>query len=111
MVRDGGVFCVGTNAWGQAGPGHLSGTHCAGRCLPDEVQVVGPGGAGHLTGVVRIAASWRTTCALTDEAKVYCWGDNTEGSLGHAAGTRGDVECDFGIGQCGLTSVEVRGLP
>ena len=46
------------------------------------VEVVGPGGAGVLSGVVAIAANYGDTLALKSDGTVWAWGDNTYGQLG-----------------------------
>ena len=35
-----------------------------------------------VSGVVKLAAAWHHTCAITGGAKLYCWGANSNGQLG-----------------------------
>ena len=49
----------------------------------------------HLTGVVKIAVSTLTACALKDDGTVWCWGNGDTGGLGHGSNTttnRGPVQ-------------------
>jgi alpha-tubulin suppressor-like RCC1 family protein len=87
VLVGGEVRCAGAFADGQLGDGtHQDGSDgCATGCSATPRAVTG------LSNVVQLAASTRSTCALTDAGDVYCWGGNGAGALGHAAGTSGDV--------------------
>jgi hypothetical protein len=93
-VRDGRVYCWGTNDASQLGDG-LSPTErrshtglCGGYdCAPAPGEAVrrrSGTGAVELTGVIAIATGHHTTCALTDASLVWCWGSRENGfELGH----------------------------
>ncbi len=66
--------------WGYNGFGELGNNTTTPSSTP--VEVVGPGGAGVLSGVVAIAANYGDTLALKSDGTVWAWGDNTYGQLG-----------------------------
>lgn len=69
------VLCWGPNQSGQLGQGTTSVTLQNDYEPKEEVQ----GLDGRVKG---IAATRGSTCAVLDDGKVYCWGDNSEGELG-----------------------------
>lgn len=69
--QDGTLWCWGRNASGQLGDGTLT-------TRPDPIQIMSP----NPTGWVDVVASGDFTCALRDDASLYCWGSNTVGQLG-----------------------------
>ena len=84
FITQGTVACVGDNRTGQLGRGT---TDPAPHPLPQAVQ--GPGAAtATLTGVA-VAVGREHVCAITDNARVVCWGNGADGQLGD--GTAGGL--------------------
>jgi alpha-tubulin suppressor-like RCC1 family protein len=93
LLTDGTVQCWGDNYYGQLGDGttpYPSGGigSCLGRTFyppldggtpPERLRPVSVPG---LSGVVQIALSGDSSCALLSDGTVQCWGDNTGGQLG-----------------------------
>ncbi len=71
IPEDGKVICWGSTAQNTLGSGS-----------PGTPDFVLSAAGVPLSGVVDIAAAQRTTCALTDQNKVFCWGDNSQYELG-----------------------------
>ena len=71
ITTSGAAYCWGENRAGELGNGITGGDS------PTPVPVAG----GHT--FVDIAAGVRTTCALTADGEIYCWGGNLDGSLGN----------------------------
>src|SRR5439155_16949250 len=76
----GTVSAWGYNYYGQLGNGSATTSPPYGILTP--VQVVGPGGAGSLTGVTALAAGPGDTIALKSDGTVWAWGWNLYGQLG-----------------------------
>lgn len=75
VTAAGGLACWGANGSGQLGDGTTTP-----RGTPTAVS--------GLTGsVVQIAAGTAHSCALTDDGKVSCWGDDSFGQLGDGGST------------------------
>ncbi|MBI5537368.1 MAG: hypothetical protein HY898_31890 [Deltaproteobacteria bacterium] len=72
---DGTVWCWGWNSQGQ-----LGNNSNADSPTPVQAQQCTP--AGPLTGVQRIAAGARHTCAVKADKTVWCWGDGGYGQVG-----------------------------
>lgn len=100
-----GVFCWGTNRYGQLGDGTT-----LSRSTPVAVN-------GLSTGVTSVATGFLHTCARTNAGGVKCWGSNASGELGDGTTTDRLTPVDVvgmtsGIGQvtvggnhsCALTS-------
>jgi hypothetical protein len=64
LDAQGGVWCWGSNEFGQAGAGR--GTAVVAR--PRKLAALPP--------AAQIAAGSSNTCAVTRDARVYCWGQN-----------------------------------
>ena len=81
LLNDGHVKCWGANDSGQS---HPSEDHQEFQTSPDFVtEVSGTGGANvPLANVKAIAAGSGFTCALHNNGRVSCWGDNVWGELG-----------------------------
>ena len=70
LTTAGQVLCWGSNERGQLGLGRRAEIIRA----PTRVELPAK--------VTQIAASHFTTCALTDDHQVYCWGENLRGEAG-----------------------------
>lgn len=73
-IVNGGALCWGYNAWGQLGDGTASS-----KSVPTPVNGIGASGSG----VIQIAPSRYSSCALLTGGFVKCWGDNDYGQLGN----------------------------
>ena len=79
LFQNGNVWCWGDNSRGQLGIGSVGGNTSTATLVPG------------LTGVLSIALGGYHTCALTGTSSMYCWGSNSFGQLGFAAGVGSDV--------------------
>lgn len=79
LATDGTVACWGDNAYGQLGDGTTQSRQWPG--------LVDRGGVLRNKTVVGIAAKWGTTCAVTSDGMVACWGANYHGQLGNGSTT------------------------
>jgi uncharacterized delta-60 repeat protein len=70
------IWCWGENRYGQLGLGYVND-------FADS-----PKSIKNLSGVVRVRAGSRHTCALTQGGAVWCWGDNFWGQLGNGSGNK-----------------------
>ena len=75
LKSDGTVWSWGYNFYGQLGNNTTTNSS-----IP--LQVLGPGGAGTLSGIVSIAALEGSSIALKSDGTVWAWGDNGSGQLG-----------------------------
>jgi alpha-tubulin suppressor-like RCC1 family protein len=75
---DGGVYCWGSNQFGQLGDPLLRGACDAGTvCSPAAVAV----DLGDIP-VVSLSVGSRHACAVAAQGEAFCWGDSSEGRLG-----------------------------
>lgn len=79
VLQDGSVLC-----WGEGGSGELGNGALVGSARPVVVQLA----AG--TRLHTIAAGAASTCAVTENDEVICWGSGTHGQLG-PAGNQGSA--------------------
>lgn len=77
LTRDGRVFAWGENVKGQLGTGTAA------------VEARGPALVPGVTNVVSIATVSGAAVAVTGEGRIWTWGSNEQGGLGH--GTQADV--------------------
>jgi alpha-tubulin suppressor-like RCC1 family protein len=79
------VKCWGWNYRGQVGSGQA----------PDYFIGVLPGTTvPGLTGMKSVATGWGHSCAVTDQDKIKCWGDNAKGQFGIKAPNESLVPVD-----------------
>lgn len=78
-TSDGGVYCWGSNQYGQMGQGTTSLTV---QSQPIKVN-------GLLSGkfVTQVGAAYGTACALANDNTMYCWGSNQYGVIGDGTTT------------------------
>ena len=81
VTAAGGAMCWGANFRGALGDGNELGDVFPPSSPPVDV-------VGLTQGVVQIAVKSSTSCAVTIEALVMCWGGNQEGQLGDGTGGR-----------------------
>ena len=94
VTSGGAVKCWGENRSGQVGDGTSSDS-----IFPSDV-------VGLSSGIARIAAGARHTCALTTGGNVKCWGANGAGQLGDGTTTQRLTPVDV-IGITGATAIAV----
>jgi alpha-tubulin suppressor-like RCC1 family protein len=100
------MWCWGDVEWGALGNGGITGTGCTGGvpCATTATKVPG------LANVVSIAAGVEYELALTTDGRVWSWGANSDGRLGHAPGGS-DIQCAGDAGPCNPTPQPIVGLP
>jgi alpha-tubulin suppressor-like RCC1 family protein len=101
----GHVWAWGSNSLGELGNGDPSVTRSM-----TPVEVVGPGGSGHLSNIIAIAAGGASSLALASDGTVYAWGWNVAGVLGVSTGT---VSCTVILPNdtpCTYVPLQVGGL-
>jgi alpha-tubulin suppressor-like RCC1 family protein len=76
LLADDSVHCWGAAAYGQLGYGNTTAID-----YDDLPEDSGPVSVG--ADVIRIAAGVNHTCALMDDGRVRCWGENYRGALGY----------------------------
>ncbi len=70
LLQGGAVKCWGSNTGGQLGDGSSE----------SRAMAVSVSGLGQ--GVVALSAGYASTCAITENGALKCWGDNSSGQLG-----------------------------
>ncbi|PYT63153.1 MAG: hypothetical protein DMG35_05105, partial [Acidobacteria bacterium] len=99
LKSDGTVRAWGQNTSGQSG----NGTVTFGSNTP--VQVLGPAGAGFLSGVTAIAGGELHSLALKSDGTVWAWGGNGGGQLGNGTNTDSNTPVEvLGPGGVGFLS-------
>ena len=86
VVDNGTAWCWGRDDGDQLGnnaPADTSQVSAGGSTTPQAV-------AGGITNFIQIDASNRSTCAVTDNGTVWCWGKNDNGQLGDGTNTDRD---------------------
>ena len=86
VVDNGTAWCWGrdnSNQLGDNAPNTGGVTGGAGSSLPVAVS-------GGISNFIQIEAYSQTTCALTDNGTVWCWGANSNGQLGEGTTTSRD---------------------
>jgi alpha-tubulin suppressor-like RCC1 family protein len=82
LTRSGALYCWGNNVYGAVGTppgGSLAFPRRA--ALPEGVRVV----------QVAAALNGNNVYARLEDGRVFAWGDNRSGQLGHASGSSGDM--------------------
>ncbi|MBI5515634.1 MAG: hypothetical protein HY909_17770 [Deltaproteobacteria bacterium] len=87
LLRDGSLWCWGSNSYGQLGDGSTTSDRCASylgfgaptitrpcRRRPIRVPLPGP--------VRAFGLGYEHTCAVLTDGTIWCWGRNDEGQLG-----------------------------
>jgi alpha-tubulin suppressor-like RCC1 family protein len=97
IVAGGGLKCWGLNKYGQLGNGTTS-----------EIAVKSPVDVkGLSSGVVAVASSSLTTCAIVDGGAVKCWGHNLDGEVGDGTVNDSNAPVDVkGLSE-GVTAIGV----
>jgi len=94
LKSDGTVWTWGYNASGQLGIGTI-----VDSSIP--VEVLGPGGSGHLSGIVAVMGGEQHNIALKSDGTVWTWGLNQEEQLGDGNTTNSSTPVQVS----GLTSI------
>ncbi len=74
------VFCWGNASAGQLGVSPTTGTFIGGK--PGEIAALKPVALALNGAVISLAASGDSTCVVTSEHELKCWGANNSGQLG-----------------------------
>lgn len=75
LTSSGGVYCWGSNSYGQLGNGTASAENTTSSSVAVPVT-------GLSSGVTAIASGVNSSCAVTSAGTVKCWGNNAYGKLG-----------------------------
>lgn len=97
VKSDGSVWTWGLNntSWDANRNGQLGDGTTTTRLTP--VRVLGVGGVGYLSGVVKAAAGASFTLALKSDGTVFGWGTNLEGELGNGNKTTSLTPVQSGV--------------
>ncbi len=96
LVEGGGLYCWGSNGYGQLGDGTTSDSPS-----PKAVDV-----SGALAGktIKDVTAYYDTTCVVASDNMAYCWGYNNLGQLGDGTANNSTTPVAVGLGEmAGLT--------
>ena len=111
LLGEGTVKCWGGNAFGQLGLGDTANR----GDQPGEMGINLPTLALGIPKVTRISAAGATTCVVSSDQKIKCWGRNLDGILGLGdTANRGDQPGEMGANLpfldlgAGLKAVTVR---
>ena len=82
VTYDGALYCWGSNVYGQAGIGVIDSEHdrvfYATRVVKGRQETEGD----YLSNVASVTLTHNTSCALTGNGEVYCFGENSVKQLG-----------------------------
>lgn len=84
VEADGTIACSGWNGHGRLGIGTGGAGSSDGNHLVKEKVLTAPGGP--VFGNAAAVVAGGVTCALTQDARVFCWGDNNYGQSGTGQG-------------------------
>ncbi|MEO8456976.1 MAG: hypothetical protein ABI559_04105 [Chloroflexota bacterium] len=100
VTSGGGVTCWGDNYYGELGDGTFTSTDCL---CQTQTDVVG------LSNITALFSGANSSCAITEEGGLKCWGDNYFGQLGD--GSTENRASPVGVTglASGVTSVGVGG--
>ena len=117
------VICWGSSDYGQLGNGidtlvdgganHDAGPACANgiHCTTSPLVITAPA-----IQFTKLSSGWNDSLALGSDGKVYAWGYNGNGQLGHVPLTNGDDGACINsvidsVGPCNALPAVVNGLP
>lgn len=96
----------GANSFGQLALGDYLGDACPSfSCKKSATQ------SAALFGTKQVELRALSGIALKSDGKVYTWGSNDSGQLGHAPNTNGDTTCAIGTGYCNPTPAALKSPP
>jgi alpha-tubulin suppressor-like RCC1 family protein len=101
LKSDGSVWTWGANFNGELGDGYTDNNGSGPYNSPIPVQVMGPNGVGHLTGITAIMGGEMHNLALKSDGTVWAWGMNTYNQLGDGSTTN----TVYPVQVSGLTSI------
>jgi len=101
LLNDGTVWTWGGDAYGNGGDNQVRRENDA------PVQVLGPGGLGHLSGVVSITGGWDHALALKDDGTLWAWGRDDSGQLGNGTTTVFNSGIGYPVQVGGLAGVKI----
>ena len=77
------IYCAGYNMYGQLGVGSINSTKTTLSALTNQSTATTPPKGIQFT---QIAVGGTSTCAIGNDGKAYCWGNNSVGQLGTKGG-------------------------
>ena len=78
LMGNGKVYC-----WGRGNNGQLGNNSYRSSNIPKVVK--GMNGKGVLSGITQISGGRFHTCALSQNSKIFCWGNGENGRLGNGS--------------------------